>query len=70
MVGVALCSGGASVSVARCCSTDYEVSATQGAESARLYTGTANPHLSYDLYERVGFRRRNEHVRYRRPLHP
>lgn len=70
MIGVALCSGGASVSVARCCSTDYEASATQGAESACLYTGTANPHRSYDLYERVGFRRRNEYVRYRRPLHP
>ncbi|MFD8143746.1 GNAT family N-acetyltransferase [Streptomyces sp. NPDC059708] len=40
----------------------------QGATTARLYTGTANPHRSYDLYESVGFRRRNEHVRYRKPL--
>ncbi|NEC09676.1 GNAT family N-acetyltransferase [Streptomyces sp. SID7909] len=39
-----------------------------GATSARLYTGTANPHRSYDLYESVGFRRRNEYVRYRKPL--
>lgn len=39
-----------------------------GAETARLYTGTANPHRSYDLYESVGFRRRNEHVRYRKPI--
>ncbi|CAM5290031.1 hypothetical protein SCALM49S_08674 [Streptomyces californicus] len=30
--------------------------------------GTANPHRSYDLYESVGFRRRNEHVRYRKPI--
>ncbi|KPI10656.1 GCN5-related N-acetyltransferase [Actinobacteria bacterium OV450] len=40
----------------------------QGATTARLYTGTANPHRSYDLYESVGFRRQNEHVRYRKPL--
>lgn len=40
----------------------------QGATTARLYTGTANPHRSYDLYESVGFRRRNEYVRYRKPL--
>ncbi|MFE6769962.1 GNAT family N-acetyltransferase [Streptomyces fimicarius] len=39
-----------------------------GAETARLYTGTANPHRSYDLYESVGFRRRNEYVRYRKPV--
>ncbi|MER7939835.1 MULTISPECIES: GNAT family N-acetyltransferase [unclassified Streptomyces] len=39
-----------------------------GATTARLFTGTANPHRSYDLYESVGFRRRNEYVRYRRPL--
>ncbi|MFC0435977.1 GNAT family N-acetyltransferase [Kutzneria buriramensis] len=39
-----------------------------GAVTARLYTGTANPHRSYDLYESVGFRRRNEFVRYREPL--
>ncbi|MFK0227012.1 GNAT family N-acetyltransferase [Streptomyces sp. NPDC090303] len=39
-----------------------------GAETARLYTGTANPHRSYDLYESVGFRRQNEHVRYRKPI--
>ncbi|BAG19261.1 MULTISPECIES: GNAT family N-acetyltransferase [Streptomyces] len=39
-----------------------------GAETARLYTGTANPHRSYDLYEDVGFRRQNEHVRYRKPI--
>ncbi|MEU9201257.1 GNAT family N-acetyltransferase [Streptomyces sp. NPDC048332] len=39
-----------------------------GAETARLYTGTANPHRSYDLYEGVGFRRQNEHVRYRKPI--
>ncbi|MFF8746976.1 GNAT family N-acetyltransferase [Streptomyces californicus] len=39
-----------------------------GAETARLYTGTANPHRPYDLYESVGFRRRNEHVRYRKPI--
>ncbi|WP_399130859.1 GNAT family N-acetyltransferase [Streptomyces sp. ITFR-16] len=39
-----------------------------GARSARLYTGTANPYRSYDLYESVGFRRRNEYVRYRKPL--
>nr|WP_203685747.1 GNAT family N-acetyltransferase [Streptomyces sp. SID14515] len=39
-----------------------------GAETARLYTGTANPHRSYDLYESVGFRRRNEYVRYRKPI--
>ncbi|MFR9794703.1 GNAT family N-acetyltransferase [Streptomyces sp. MS06] len=39
-----------------------------GATTARLFTGTANPHRSYDLYESVGFRRRNEHVRYRKPL--
>ncbi|MFD0337305.1 GNAT family N-acetyltransferase [Streptomyces sp. NPDC127117] len=39
-----------------------------GAKSARLYTGTANPHRSYDLYESVGFRRRSEHVRYRKPI--
>ena len=38
----------------------------QGATTARLYTGTANPHRSYDLYESVGFRRLNEYVRYRR----
>ncbi|MFJ9709256.1 GNAT family N-acetyltransferase [Streptomyces sp. NPDC101234] len=41
----------------------------QGAATARLFTGTANPHRSYDLYENVGFRRRNEYVRYRKPLH-
>ncbi|MGK5450114.1 GNAT family N-acetyltransferase [Streptomyces radiopugnans] len=40
----------------------------QGAQTARLYTGAGNPHRSYDLYESVGFRRRTEHVRYRRPL--
>ncbi len=40
----------------------------QGAKSARLYTGTANPHRSYDLYESVGFRRRSEYVRYRKPI--
>ncbi|MEW2161554.1 GNAT family N-acetyltransferase [Streptomyces sp. NPDC007084] len=39
-----------------------------GARTARLYTGTANPHRSYDLYESVGFRRRNEYVRYRKPI--
>ncbi|MFF3035837.1 GNAT family N-acetyltransferase [Streptomyces rubiginosohelvolus] len=39
-----------------------------GAETARLYTGTANPHRSYDLYEGVGFRRQNEYVRYRKPI--
>lgn len=37
----------------------------RGTTTARLYTGTANPHRSYDLYESVGFRRQNEHVRYR-----
>ncbi|WTG04792.1 GNAT family N-acetyltransferase [Streptomyces sp. NBC_00012] len=41
-----------------------------GAGTARLYTGTANPHRSYDLYESVGFRRQNEHVRYRKPIGP
>jgi mycothiol synthase len=40
----------------------------QGATTARLFTGTANPHRSYDLYESVGFRRQNEYVRYRKPL--
>ncbi|MFD9870831.1 GNAT family N-acetyltransferase [Streptomyces niveus] len=40
-----------------------------GARTARLYTGTDNPHCSYDLYESVGFRRRNEYVRYRKPVH-
>ncbi|MFJ4095138.1 GNAT family N-acetyltransferase [Kitasatospora sp. NPDC089913] len=40
----------------------------QGATTARLFTGTANPHRSYDLYESVGFRRQNEYVRYRRSL--
>lgn len=40
----------------------------QGATTARLYTGTANPHRSHDLYESVGFRRQNEYVRYRKPL--
>ncbi|MFG3041331.1 GNAT family N-acetyltransferase [Streptomyces sp. NPDC048330] len=39
-----------------------------GAETVRLYTGTANPHRSYDLYEGVGFRRQNEYVRYRKPI--
>lgn len=39
-----------------------------GAKTARLYTGTANPYRSYDLYESVGFRRQNEHVRYRKPV--
>ncbi|MFF2188893.1 GNAT family N-acetyltransferase [Streptomyces sp. NPDC058155] len=39
-----------------------------GARTARLYTGTDNPHRSYDLYESVGFRRRNEYVRYRKPI--
>ncbi|MFI8823918.1 GNAT family N-acetyltransferase [Streptomyces sp. NPDC053431] len=39
-----------------------------GAQTARLYTGTANPYRSYDLYESVGFRRQNEHVRYRKPI--
>ncbi|WP_030692457.1 GNAT family N-acetyltransferase [Streptomyces globisporus] len=39
----------------------------QGATTARLFTGTANPHRSYDLYESVGFRRQNEYVRYRKP---
>ncbi|MBX7555628.1 GNAT family N-acetyltransferase [Streptomyces sp. tea 10] len=39
-----------------------------GAQTARLYTGTANPHRSHDLYESVGFRRQNEYVRYRRPI--
>ncbi|MEU6923459.1 GNAT family N-acetyltransferase [Streptomyces sp. NPDC046631] len=39
-----------------------------GAETARLFTGTANPHRSYDLYESVGFRRQNEYVRYRKPI--
>ncbi|MFE5898225.1 GNAT family N-acetyltransferase [Streptomyces sp. NPDC056488] len=40
----------------------------QGATTARLFTGTSNPHRSYDLYESVGFRRQNEYVRYRKPL--
>ncbi|NUP45930.1 MAG: GNAT family N-acetyltransferase [Catenulispora sp.] len=40
----------------------------QGATTARLFTGTANPHRSFDLYESVGFQRRNEYVRYRKPL--
>ncbi|MFE7530033.1 GNAT family N-acetyltransferase [Kitasatospora sp. NPDC057542] len=40
----------------------------QGATTARLFTGTANPHRSYELYESVGFRRQNEYVRYRKPL--
>jgi mycothiol synthase len=39
-----------------------------GATRARLYTGTGNPHRSYDLYEGVGFQRRNEYVRYRKAL--
>ncbi|MFF4119197.1 GNAT family N-acetyltransferase [Streptomyces sp. NPDC001714] len=39
-----------------------------GSQTARLYTGTANPHRSYDLYESVGFRRQNEYVRYRKPI--
>lgn len=39
-----------------------------GATTARLYTGTANPHRSFDLYESVGFRRQNEYVRYRKPI--
>ncbi|MGW5122858.1 GNAT family N-acetyltransferase [Streptomyces sp. NPDC004069] len=39
-----------------------------GAMTARLFTGTTNPHRSYDLYESVGFRRQNEYVRYRKPL--
>lgn len=39
-----------------------------GAWTARLYTGTANPYRSYDLYESGGFRRRNEYVRYRKPI--
>ncbi len=39
-----------------------------GAETARLSTGTTNPHRSYDLYEDVGFQRRNEYVRYREPI--
>ncbi|MFH8801019.1 GNAT family N-acetyltransferase [Streptomyces sp. NPDC017936] len=39
----------------------------RGATTARLYSGTANPHRSYDLYESVGFRRQNEYVRYRKP---
>ncbi|MER5789886.1 GNAT family N-acetyltransferase [Streptomyces sp. NPDC001980] len=39
-----------------------------GAKTARLYTGTANPHRSYDLYESVGFRRQNEYVRYRKSI--
>ncbi|MFJ8859517.1 GNAT family N-acetyltransferase [Streptomyces sp. NPDC102451] len=39
-----------------------------GATTARLFTGTANPHRSYDLYGSVGFQRRNEYVRYRKPL--
>ncbi|NBE95933.1 GNAT family N-acetyltransferase [Nonomuraea sp. KC401] len=39
-----------------------------GAETARLFTGTANPHRSYDLYESAGFVRRTEHVRYRKPV--
>lgn len=40
----------------------------QGATTTRLFTGTANAHRSYDLYESVGFRRQNEYVRYRKPL--
>ncbi|WP_369147893.1 GNAT family N-acetyltransferase [Streptomyces sp. R44] len=40
----------------------------QGATTARLFTGTANPYRSYGLYESVGFRRQNEYVRYRKPL--
>lgn len=40
----------------------------QGATTARLYTGAANPHRSFDLYESVEFRRQNEYVRYRKPL--
>jgi GNAT superfamily N-acetyltransferase len=39
-----------------------------GANKVRLYTGTANPHRSYALYESVGFRRLNEYVRYRKPV--
>ncbi|GGZ03283.1 hypothetical protein GCM10010365_22560 [Streptomyces poonensis] len=39
-----------------------------GATTARLFTGVANPHRSYSLYESVGFRRQNEYVRYRKPL--
>ncbi|WP_346093527.1 GNAT family N-acetyltransferase [Streptomyces olivaceiscleroticus] len=41
-----------------------------GATTARLYTGTANPYRSYDLYESVGFRRINEYLRYRKPMDP
>ncbi|WP_051865002.1 GNAT family N-acetyltransferase [Streptomyces griseus] len=40
----------------------------RGATTARLFTGTANPNRSYDLYESVGFQRQNEYVRYRKPL--
>lgn len=39
-----------------------------GAQTARLYTGTANPYRSHELYESVGFRRRGEFVRYRKPV--
>jgi mycothiol synthase len=39
-----------------------------GATKGRLYTGTANPHRSYNLYESVGFQRLNEYVRYRKPV--
>ena len=39
-----------------------------GASSVRLFTGTANPHRSYDLYQSAGFERRNEYVRYRKPV--
>jgi ribosomal protein S18 acetylase RimI-like enzyme len=39
-----------------------------GAQTARLYTGTANSHRSYDLYESVGFQRQNEYVRYRKSI--
>ncbi|MFF2025617.1 GNAT family N-acetyltransferase [Streptomyces sp. NPDC058171] len=39
-----------------------------GAVAARLSTGAANAHRSYDLYRSVGFRPRNEYVRYRKPI--
>jgi ribosomal protein S18 acetylase RimI-like enzyme len=42
--------------------------ARHGDCSARLFTGSANPYRSYDLYQSAGFRRVAEFGRYRKPF--
>ncbi|MEO3752500.1 GNAT family N-acetyltransferase [Streptomyces sp. B6B3] len=43
--------------------------ARHGERGVRLFTGSANPYRSYELYRSAGFRRVAEFGRYRKPFH-